>query len=94
MLSIPPKNLRLHWDAQQGWILDVPWLLPAAAVRNAAGLAVKKQIDRWRSLPLGEKKDELKEAIEKLQRGEVQQRVVGPKGDGKGDLLLFSGMRR
>lgn len=92
-LMIPPKNLRLHYDAERGWLLDVPWLLPTSVVRRVVELAVPKQIDRWRSLPAGEKRDDLKNAIEKLQFFAVQQNVVGTRGDGTGDLVLFDGRK-
>jgi hypothetical protein len=90
---LPVKNIRLHWDAETGWILDVPFLLPKQALKNAVDHAIPKQIDRWRSLPMGPKKDELSMAIKKLQQYQIQQNLVGPRGDGKGDLVLFSGKK-
>ncbi len=87
------KNIRLHWDTEVGWILDVPFLIPKQAVIETVNYALPKQIDRWRSLPMGSKKDELKIAIEKLQKYEVQQNLVGARGDGKGDLVIFSGKK-
>lgn len=90
---IPPRNIRLHWDAEAGWVLDVPWNLPEDFVQRTARYAVPKQIDRWRSLPLGEKKTELEAAIKLLQAGKITQNIVGARGDGKGDILIHSGTK-
>lgn len=90
MIMAPPKNLRLHWDADHGWIVDVPWAMPEEMLRQVARVALPRQLDRWRSLPPGEKKTELKEALVSLQRLEVRQNVVGARGDGKGDIILHS----
>lgn len=87
------RNLRLHWDAKQGWLLDVPFALPAHSLKQVVSWALPRQVSRLRSLPPGEKKDELTRALKLLQAGEVQQNVVGDRGDGKGDLLLFSAPR-
>jgi hypothetical protein len=90
---IPPKNIRLHWDAEKGWLLDVPWGVSESMLRRVAEYAVPRQIDRWKSLPPGDKKEDLKLAIQKLQRFEIKQNIVGPRGDGLGDLVLFSGSK-
>jgi hypothetical protein len=81
--------LRLHWDADRGWILDVPVALSAPALERAVAWCLPKQIDRWRSLPSGAKRDELGHAIELLRRGRVTQRIVGMRGDGKGDIIAY-----
>lgn len=84
------RNLRLHWDAEQGWMLDVPAMLSAPALQRVIDYALPHQVDRYRSLPPGAKKDELKGAIEALIVGKIKQLLVGPRGDGKGDLPLFT----
>lgn len=86
------KNLRLHWDSEIGWILDVPILLPDHVVSSSIKWAIPLQVDRYRSLPIGDKKDELKKAIKLLIQGKVQQRIVGYHGDGKGDLVIYGGV--
>lgn len=93
MLHQAPRALRLHWDAEAGWLLDVPWAMPQAMVRGAVDWALPKQIQRYNGLPAGDKRDELKTAIEALRRYEVRQNVVGARGDGKGDLELFQARR-
>lgn len=90
-LMIPPKNVRLHWDDKNGWILDVPWVLPDDFLRKVVSYSIPKQVDRWRSLPTGEKRDDLGLAIQSLKRLEIRQNVVGSQGNGTGDLLIFSG---
>ncbi len=93
MVMVPPRNVRLHWDAEAGWILDVPWNLPNDFVKRTAEYAVPRQVDRWRALPPGEKKDELERAIKLLQAGKVTQKIVGARGDGKGDIIIHSGAK-
>jgi hypothetical protein len=92
-LMIPPKNLRLHYDAEHGWLLDVPWLLSDAMAQRAVDWALKMQIDRWRAHPPGDLRNDLEGGIKKLQDGQYRQHVVGPTGDGKGDLVIFSGTK-
>lgn len=84
--------LRLRW-IDGSWLLDVPAPLSNLALQRVIEWALPRQVDRFRSLPPGDKKDELKGAIEALQAGRVQQRVVGPRGDGKGDIPLFQAQR-
>jgi hypothetical protein len=83
------RTLRLHWAAESGWLLDVPVGVPQQVLLNAAKWAVPKQIDRWRALPAGSKKDELGRAIKLLQRGMVTQNIIGFHGNGKGDIVAF-----
>lgn len=90
-LMIPPKNVRLHWDSENGWILDVPWVLPDDFLRRVVRYSLPKQKDRWMSLPAGDKRDDLGLAIRNLERFEVRQNVVGSQGNGTGDLVVFSG---
>lgn len=84
------KNMRLHWDAVEGWLLDVPLYLPNHILANVVRWAYPRQLDRLRSLPPGARQDELKAALPLLRQGKLTQRVVGQRGDGKGDLLIFS----
>jgi len=70
------KNLRLHWDAEAGWVVDVPVHLPQRQVYNLIQYALPRQIDRWRGLPPGERKGELGRAIELLRQGKVKQRLL------------------
>lgn len=84
------RYLRLHYDAEHGVMIDVPFALPEWALKTAIEKAIPKQIDRYRTLPAGPKRDELKSVIEKMQAGQVHQNVVGSRGDGKGDIVLFN----
>lgn len=90
----PPRSLRLHWDDTSGWILDVPWMMPADFVKRTVDYAIPRQIDRWRSLPIGDKKNALEASIKLLQQYQVTQKIVGARGDGKGDIVIHSGMKR
>jgi hypothetical protein len=87
------RALRLHWSAEDGWMVDVPATLSAPALKRVIAWALPRQVDRYRTLTPGPKRDELKGALERLRAGIVEQRVVGDRGDGKGDMLLFSAPR-
>ena len=85
-----PEPMRLHWDAEHGWLVDVPTALTDRQLQGIIDWSVPKQIDRWRSLPVGEKKDQLKSAIEELQAGKLRQRVL----DQHGVFNLFNSTER
>lgn len=70
------KNYRLHWDAKEGWVVDTDIALSDFQLKKICDWATPRQVDRWRSLPPGEKKDELGKAIKLLQKGAIRQRVV------------------
>lgn len=70
------KPLRLHWDAVQGWLVDSPTALSDNQLKRICLWAVPKQIDRWRSLPAGTKKDELELAIKDLQKFKLRALIV------------------
>jgi len=87
------RPFRLHWDAVEGWLLDVPVAQPPHIIQRVIDWSVPKQVDRLRALPPGEKKEELTKAIQLLQAGQLKQRLVGFCGDGKGDLVMFEAQR-
>jgi hypothetical protein len=88
------KPLRLHWDAETGWVIDTPTGLSQPQIDRIVAWSLPKQIDRWRSLPPSEKKVELESAIDLLRAGRVSQRIVGERGDGKGDVVAFEATER
>jgi hypothetical protein len=77
-----PRALRLHWDAETGWVLDVPVALTATQVARVAAWALPRQIARYRGLPPGDRKDQLGHAIELLRQGRVAQRLIDHDRDG------------
>lgn len=88
------KTSRLYWRADPGvWFFDVPTGIPQAVAERAAIANVPRLVEKFRTLPPGDRKDDLKRAIEALQAGKVQQRVVGERGNSLGDLKLFEAPR-
>lgn len=73
---------RLHWDSTNGWVLDVPTAITNEQLHRVARWAAPRQIERWRSLPPGDRKDELARAIELLKQGKIAQRLIDDDGDG------------
>lgn len=93
-LSASSGTSRLHWDAENGWLLDVVAALPDQALRKVAQIALTTQKQRFHSLPPGDRKDQLAGAIRALMRGEIRQRVIGKRGDGRGDIVLFNSEKK
>lgn len=88
------KNSRLYWRAEPGvWFFDVPTGIPQAVAERVAIAHVPRLVDKFRTLPPGDRKDDLKRAIEALQAGKVLQRIVGERGNSIGDLTLFEAPR-
>jgi len=85
---------RFYWRADPGvWFFDVPMGLPSSVVRKLAADNVPKLIEKFRTLPPGDRKDDLKKAIEALSSFKIVQRIVGARGNSKGDLKLFEAPR-
>ncbi|GEM_PF-6396286 len=82
MLYAKRGACRLHWDAERGWVLDVPTVIAQAQLRRVAQWALPRQIERWRSLPPGDRKDELGRAIEQLKQMRITQRLIDHDHDG------------
>lgn len=88
------RNTRIYWRAEPGvWYFDVQAGLPQSVAVRVASFYVPKLVEKFRTLPPGDKKEDLKRAIEALQSGKVVQRIVGSRGDSRGDLTLFEAPR-
>jgi len=89
------RNMRCTWDAGRNyWMLDVPHALPQMALEKAREHVLRVQKDRFRGLPPGFKRDELRDAIVRLEQPDgLRQRVVGERGDSKGELVAFAAGR-
>lgn len=71
------EPLRLHWEGKdKGWILDTVLALDPHHVKYVIEKTLPIQIERWRSLPPGDMKDDLEFAIKELQKGKVNQWVI------------------
>lgn len=81
-MGIIRRYLRLHWDANEGWILDVPFPLTRKMLEHVAKWAFKVQLDRWRALPHGDRRDELGRALHLLKEGKIKQRIIDDDNDG------------
>lgn len=88
LATAKPCNMR--WIAELGyWLLDVPVGINRRQVLSAARWALPIQLQRYAALPPGDRKDDLKVAIQALEAGKVQQNIVGFQGNGKGDIVAF-----
>ena len=76
------RNLRLHFDARVGWILDVPVTIGDHQIKRIAQWALPFQVQRLSELPIGEKKSQLARAIGLLKKGQITQRLFDHDRDG------------
>ena len=76
------RGLRLHWDVALGWVIDTPVALSPSQLARVADWALPRQVDRYRALPPGDRKEQLGRAIDALKRGEVRCRVIDHDRDG------------
>lgn len=76
------KSCRLHWNAELGWLLDVPTTISAQQLWRVAKWALPRQVERYHALPPGDRKDELRRALDLLKAGKIRQQLVDHDGDG------------
>lgn len=81
-------DVRMRWDAERGWLVFAPVVLSTSQLSRIAQWAEPKQVDRYRSLPPGERKEECARAVQDLRDGRVQ--CVIQNGDG----VLFESTER
>lgn len=88
LTATPP---RLHWDAEHGWLLDVDTALPPPAIDKVVRWALPRQIDRWRGLMPGDRKEQLAAAIKLLEERKVRQVI---RTDAQGQATAFQATER
>lgn len=83
----------LRWNRERNrWYLCVPVAVSAPMLQRMVDWAVPRLVDKWRGLPSGDKKLDLEMAIKRLRDDlAIDQHVVGTRGDGNGDIVLFQG---
>jgi hypothetical protein len=81
--------LRMSYRKGEGWYLDVKEVLPDIALKQACDFAYKINLDRYRGLPLGDKKDELREALNDLKQYKARQRVIAKQNE---EITLLRGV--
>ncbi len=80
---LKPKQPRLFWDAEKGWLLEVDLALGEHQIKRIAEWALPLQKDRYRSLLPGFRKEECAKTIKDLEAGKIQQLIVrDPHGSG------------
>jgi len=65
--------LRVYYNAEFGWCIDVPTPVSAAMIRAAAEWSYKMNLDKWRSMRPGDQKDRLGAALPSLREGKIRQ---------------------
>ena len=74
------KNVRMHYDIIDGWILDVEFTLNPIEVEKIIDYTLFKQSDRLKSMISGARRDECKIALDLLRVGRsnvVKQNFIG-----------------
>lgn len=76
------RNLPATYDDSMGtWVMQVPFALPAPALRKAMKFIEALTLDRLKGAIPGDKKDRLGRALKAIQSGKIQQCFVGRQGD-------------
>lgn len=75
------RYLRLYWDGKD-WILEVPFPLSKRQLWAVANYAFKFQLDRYRALPHGDRKEELGRALDLLKNCKIKQKLIDHDNDG------------
>jgi len=76
---------RMWWAGPEtGWMIDVETALTAKEVHRAVDYTLKVQMDRYITIPPGDKKMECHLTILALRAGKVTQNIIGT-----GDKVLF-----
>lgn len=88
----PPKNMRLWWNGEAGWVVDVPFGVSNQALKAICDYALKPQIQRYTFTPDGDKKELLKRTIEDLKNYKITQRITGLNNDFKSDVIPVGAM--
>lgn len=74
------KNVRMHYDIIDGWILDVEFTLNPIEIEKIIDYTLFKQSDRLKSMISGARRDECKIALDLLRVGRskvVKQNFIG-----------------
>lgn len=87
MIVKPPKNLRLWWSEEKGWIVDVPFGISDPMLKSICDYALKTQIQRYTYTPEGEKRQLILKGIEALKQYKITQRITGLNNDFKSDII-------
>lgn len=71
---VRPTEPRLYFNAAEAqWYVEVEMPLPAQALRNIAKWGYKVNLDRWRGLSAGDRRESLGNALKKLQTADIKQ---------------------
>lgn len=77
MLNRNTPPLRVYFNEKLGWCVDVPAPLSSQMVKAATDWAYKMNLDRWKGMMPGDRKDRLGAALPALRAGRVHQVVKG-----------------
>ncbi|APU88901.1 hypothetical protein Rctr197k_085 [Virus Rctr197k] len=70
----------MTWDAEHGWTVFAPVALSMDQLERIAKWAEVRQVDRFRSLPHGELREECKRTVEDLQARRIRCLVQNQEG--------------
>lgn len=79
-----PRDFRMWWAGDKGWMIDTEFALSPSAVRGLTAYTLRVQKQRLTGLLPGEKRDECERTIAALEAGDVHQNLVGT-----GEKVLF-----
>ena len=69
-------GVTFHFDVQEGWICETPFVLNPVQLAAAIRYTVKVQRDRIKTWPAGDRKSQAEIALSQLTPTSVRQRMV------------------
>jgi len=88
MSMLKPKPPRVHWDAETGWVIDTNFSLSFGMLKSCVEYTRKVQTDRLRTMPLGDRRDQMELAPPQLSALTIRINLL-PKSDIEPERVLF-----
>lgn len=70
------KSVRVHWDEELGWVIDVPFALSKQQLQSAIDFSKRYQLDRIRCMPHGDRRERSQIALDKLTTTSIRQQII------------------
>lgn len=78
------NHIPMRWHGDLGWSIDSPKGMTPTEIQRCIDFTLKVQFDRYKALPLGDKKDECLKTMHDLRTHKVHVNIAGT-----GERVLF-----
>lgn len=84
-----PKAPRVHWDAEQGWVVDTQIALSPAQLQRVIAHTKRIQSERVLAMPRGDRKDQATQALKSLSLRSLKVNLLPESGYSEGERELY-----